>query len=177
MVISLAIGIRLFWQSGCSIPTSLMRSVTRGRPMVCLYTTSQYKKQPFYTFPLPIPLAWKENTFQHKWHHLEMYIFHPFTLMIHRVTNHVRSVGCLLWPHREWFLYLLSLLVTKSLRLLQVQDLLMQPHNNSFTVPWTSLPLNSRLILLISDGIAQNFHIALSLPPHFLSRHLVHVKE
>ena len=101
-----------------------------GTPTLDLFVTSLNKKLLLYYSPVPDPLALMEDAFVHPWAGLEVYAFPPFAL-IRRVLNClIKTQSCRmilvapLWPHREWYADLLSLLVAQPLGLPQWPRLL-----------------------------------------------------
>ena len=49
--------------------------------LVNLFTTRVNVKLLLYISPVPDPMAWKQDAFQHSWDHLSDYSFSPFTLI------------------------------------------------------------------------------------------------
>ena len=104
-----------------------------GTPTLDLFATSMNRKLPLYCSLVPDPMAVMEDAFMHPWDGLEVYAFPPFAL-IRRVLSRLRSsqscrmiLVAPLWPHREWFADLLTLLVAQPLGLPQWPRLLKQP--------------------------------------------------
>ena len=82
-----------------------------------LFASALNKKLLLYCFLLPDPIAWQEDAFLVQWDNLDAYTFSPFSLIL-RGLNWLLTFQCLgmtlitpCWPHLEWFLDLLSLLV------------------------------------------------------------------
>ena len=107
------------------------------RPHLDLFATQANAKLPLYISLVPDPMAWKQEAFQHPWDHLST-SFPPFALL-RQVLSRVRLSAGLslvlvapLWPQKEWFTDLLSLLISEPLKLLQVWNLLVQPHVQKF---------------------------------------------
>ena len=83
---------------------------------VDLLATSLNHRLPVYFAPMSDPMASGTDAMLQNWDHLEAYAFPPVA-MLHQVLNKVRnSVGTHvtlitpLWPSKEWFPDLLSLL-------------------------------------------------------------------
>ena len=96
------------------------------------------KKLPLYCSLVPDPMAAMEDAFMHPWDGLKVYAFPLFALICH-VLNRLMSLRCcrmilvaLLWPNREWYADLLSLLVAQPLGLPQWPRLLKQPLCSKF---------------------------------------------
>ena len=109
-----------------------------GRPMIDLFASRLNKKLPLFCSLVPDPTAAMEDAFQHPWNDLFVYAFPPFAL-IRRVINRVLTSRGLrmilvapLWPEREWYPDLLSLVVADPLELPLWQKLLRQPRSNVY---------------------------------------------
>ena len=80
-----------------------------GRPHLDLFATRANTKLPLYVFPVPNPLAWKQDAFQHPWDHLSTYAFLPFALLRQVLSRVLALTGlslvlvALLWLQEEWF--------------------------------------------------------------------------
>ena len=109
-----------------------------GCPHLDLFATRANVKPPLYVSPVPDPIARKQDAFQHSWAHLSTYAFPPFVLIRQVLSRVLLSIGlslillALCWPQKEWFADLLSLLVDEPFKLLQVWNLLVQPHVREF---------------------------------------------
>ena len=97
-----------------------------GLPHLDLLGTWANSKLPLYVFPVPDPLAGKQDILNLPCNHLDMYAFSLFALL-HQVITRLLESGAV-WPQKEWFADLLDLLVAKPLELPRVWNLLMQPH-------------------------------------------------
>ena len=51
-----------------------------GQPHINLFATKAKAKLPMYMSPVPDPMAWKHDAFQHLWDNLSAYAFLPFAL-------------------------------------------------------------------------------------------------
>ena len=142
-----------------------------GTPTLDLFATSLNKKLPLYCSLVPDPMAAMEDAFVHPWDGLEVYAFPPFAL-IRRVLNRLMSADqcrmilvALLWPHREWFADLLSLLVAQPLGLPQWPRLLKQPLSSVFHTGVHVLNLHAWKLSSVSseqrafrEGLRQKCH-------------------
>ena len=81
------------------------------------FLTRVNTKLPLYVFPIPDPMAWKEDDFQHSWDDLSVYAFPPFTLLRQILLSVLISwklsiiLVAPLWPQKEWFANIISLLL------------------------------------------------------------------
>ena len=81
------------------------------------FDTRVNTKLPLYVFPIPDPMAWKEDDFQHSWDDLTVYAFPPFTLLRQILLSVLISwklsiiLVAPLWPQKEWFANIISLLL------------------------------------------------------------------
>ena len=128
-----------------------------GRPHLDLFATRTNMKLLLYMSLVPDPLAWKQDALHMLWDHLFAYAFLPFALL-HQVLSWVLASEGLslvlitpLWPQKEWFADLLSLLVTEPLKLPQVWNLLVQPHVRKFHRGLETLRLHARRLSSISS--------------------------
>ena len=87
-----------------------------GRPLVDFFNTRPNVKLPFYVFPVPDPMAWKEDAFHHSWNCLHSYAFTSFPLLRQNLLRVMISWNLYmilvapLWHRKEWFAKFLSLL-------------------------------------------------------------------
>ena len=110
--------------------------------------------------------------FMHPWDGLEVYSFPPFTL-IRRVLNRLMSsdrcrmlLVAPLWPHREWFADLLSLLVAQPVGLPQWPRLLKQPLGSVFHTGVHVLNLHAwQLSSVLSEQRGFRDRLRQRLPP------------
>ena len=109
-----------------------------GHPHLKLFTTRANAKLSLYILPVMNPMIRKQDTIQHRWDHLSAYAV-PLFALLQQVLLRVRlSTGLLsvlvapLWPQKEWFACLLSMLIDEPFELPQVWNLLVQPHMRMF---------------------------------------------
>ena len=94
-----------------------------GRPQLNLFATRANAKLPLYISPVPDPMVWKQDAFQHPWDHLSACAFPPFALLRQVLSRVLLSTGLSLilvaplWPQKKWLMDLLSLLVDEPLEL------------------------------------------------------------
>ena len=129
-----------------------------GRPHLDLFATQANTKIPLYMSLVWDPMAWKQDAFQHPWDHLSTYTFQPFALLRQVLSRVLVSTSLLLilvaplWPQKEWFANLMSLLVDELLELSQIWNLLGQPHMQKFHRGLWTLCLHTwRLSSLLSE--------------------------
>ena len=102
------------WSLHPQVARALLRAW--GNPSIDLFATCLNAKLPLYCSLVPDPQAVFEDAFRHPWDDLDLYAFPPFALVgrvIARVQQSSRVAMTLvapLWPEKEWFADLLSLL-------------------------------------------------------------------
>ena len=109
-------------------------------PCVGLFLTKAYSKLFIYVSPIPDLMAWKEDVFQPPWDNIYVYNFPPFPLLRQVLSGVILShnpsmiLMASLWPQKEWFMDLLSLLVKETLEPPMLWNLLVQPLVRKFHI-------------------------------------------
>ena len=91
-----------------------------GRLHLDLFATRVNTKLPLVS-PVPDPLTWKEGALHQPWDNLFAYAFPSFVLFRQVLSRVLASKGLSLvlvaplWPQKEWFAYLLFLLMANPL--------------------------------------------------------------
>ena len=102
-------------------------------PLFDLFAARADMRLPLFVCPECDPMAWKENGFQFSWDDLSDYAFLLFALpqqILPRLLifqNLFMNLVASLWPRKEWFADLLSLLVDIPLELPMPWNLLVHP--------------------------------------------------
>ena len=95
----------------------------RASPSRSVHHSGEYRTNlPLYILPGPDPMVWKQDALQHPWDHLSAYAFLPFSLLRQVLSRMRLSAGLSvlvrsLWPQKQWFADLLSLLVDEPVTL------------------------------------------------------------
>ena len=109
-----------------------------GCPHLDLFAARANARLPLYVFPVPEPLAWKQDAFHLQWDQ-SVLVCLPSACAAQRVLSLVLASKGLslvlvapLWPQKEWFTDLLSLFAEEPLELPWVWNLVVQPHVRKF---------------------------------------------
>ena len=109
-----------------------------GRPLIDLFATRANVNLLSYASPVPDPMAWKKDAFQHSWDDLSIYAF-PLCVHLKQILlrvliyqNLFMIMAAPLWPQKEWFADLLSLLVDVPFELTMPWNRLVQPRMRKF---------------------------------------------
>ena len=114
------------------------RPLLRSENLVVDLLSVSKNKLPLYISPLPDPMIWKEDSFQHPLYHLGAYSFPAFAIIC-QIVSKVRTSNsltmifiALLWLQQEWLPVLLFLLTAEPIHLPLIWDLLGQLHGRKF---------------------------------------------
>ena len=104
-----------------------------GYFLISLFATRAILKLPLYVSTFPDPVTLREDASQHSWNNLSIYAFPPFALLKRILLRVMISKTYMiliipLWPLKEWFADLLSLLMDIPLEISASGSLLVQPY-------------------------------------------------
>ena len=68
-----------------------------GHPLVNLFVTKENMQFPIYMPPIPEPMKWKKDAFQHPMDDLSIYVFPPFTLLWQILLRVILKTSPWLW--------------------------------------------------------------------------------
>ena len=91
--------------------------------LIDLFAARANVKLLLYVSPVPIPMVWREDAFQHRWDSLNIYAF-PLLAFLRQILlratisrNLSMILATSLWLQKQWFASFLSLLVDVHLEL------------------------------------------------------------